>query len=174
MTRTLHICRQTSGRLAAVLAILVMTASAGDAASLIKQHNAWSSYSHPVRGGKVCFILSKPTSFEPQDRNHGEVFFMLAKSPDPEIGIEPRFSAGYLFKDDAKLLLDIDGKQFAMFTRGRDAWVDTRANDALVVEAMKAGSKMSISAESRRGTQTRYTYSLSGVTASLGDIDQCG
>ena len=38
---------------------------------------------------------------------------------------------------------------------------------------MKAGAKMSVGAVSRRGTQTNYEYSLSGVTASISDITEC-
>ena len=172
-------CRDVAGRLAAIAAVLGMLlgVAAGDeavSASLIKRNNAWSAYSEDAPGGKLCFILSSPTQQEPADRNHGEVFFMLARHPDPDIGVQPRFSAGYLFKDNTTLVLDIDGQRFTMFTRGRDAWVRTLGDDALVVEAMKAGQKMSISAESRRGTRTQYVYSLSGVTASLGAIANCG
>ena len=146
-------CRDVAGRLAAIAAVLglLLGVAAGDeavAASLIKRNNAWSAYSEDAPGGKLCFILSSPTQQEPADRNHGEVFFMLARHPDPDIGVQPRFSAGYLFKDNTTLVLDIDGQRFTMFTRGRDAWVRTLGDDALVVEAMKAGQKMSISAES--------------------------
>ena len=35
---------------------------------------------------------------------------------------------------------------------------------------MRTGKSMSLTAFSRRGTQTSYTYSLSGVTASLKDV----
>jgi hypothetical protein len=38
---------------------------------------------------------------------------------------------------------------------------------------MKSGKTMMLTAESRRGTQTRYGFSLSGISASLKDIANC-
>jgi hypothetical protein len=60
-----------------------------------------------------------------------------------------------------------------MFTRGDSAWLENPAEESAVVESMRTGKSMSVTAYSRRGTQTSYTYSLSGVTASLKDITAC-
>ena len=155
------------------LSVALTGAAFAQAATRIKQNNAWGSYSHDGSTGKICYILSMPTAKEPTDRDHGDVFFMLAQFPGQNIELEPQFKVGYAFKDNSKVILDIDGKKFSMFTRGQNAWMENPAEDALVVEAMKAGSKMSLTAQSRRGTQTHYVYSLSGVTASLGDIQSC-
>jgi Invasion associated locus B (IalB) protein len=143
------------------------------AATRIKQNNAWGSYSHDGDKGKVCYILSMPTDKEPNDRDHGDVFFMLAQHPGQNVSLEPQFKVGYSFKDNSKVTLEIDGKKFSMFTRGENAWMENPAEDTLVVEAMKAGREMSLTAQSQRGTQTHYVYSLSGVTASLTDIQNC-
>jgi hypothetical protein len=139
----------------------------------IKQNSAWGSYSHQGESGKTCYILSMPTEKLPADRDHGEVFFMLAQHPGQSATLEPQFTVGYAFKDDSRVTLEIDGKQFNMFTQGQNAWMENPAEESIVVEAMRAGTSMSLSGESRRGTQTRYTYSLSGVTASLSDIQEC-
>jgi len=80
---------------------------------------------------------------------------------------------GYPFKDDSKVVLDIDGKKFNMFTRGTNAWMENPAEETVVVKAMRAGRSMSISGQSRRGTVTKYAYSLSGVTASIKEIQNC-
>lgn len=139
----------------------------------IKQHNAWGAYSHSGGNGKVCYVLSVPTQKEPSDRDHGDVFFMLAKHPGQNVNLEPQFTVGYPFADNSKVTLNIDGKKFAMFTKGSNAWMENPAEEPAVVAAMRAGSKMSVSGQSRRGTQTSYSYSLSGVTASLKEIDNC-
>lgn len=139
----------------------------------IKQNNAWGSYSHQGSGGKTCYILSMPTEKLPSDRDHGDVFFMLAQHPGQATMLEPQFVVGYAFKDNSKVTLEIDGKKFSMFTRGNHAWMDNPAEEPMVVEAMRAGREMMLSGESRRGTQTTYRYSLSGVTASLQDISEC-
>jgi hypothetical protein len=147
--------------------------ASAQAPTRIKQNNAWGSYSHSGSSGKICYILSIPTEKLPADRDHGDVFFMLARHPGQAGGIEPQFTAGYAFKDNSKVILDIDGRKFTMFTQGDKAWLENPAEESAVVDAMRSGRAMSVTAESRRGTQTNYKYSLSGVTASLDDIKTC-
>ena len=156
------------------LAVFAFTVSAeAQAPKRIKQHNAWGAYSHTGEKGTVCYILSVPTEKEPSDRDHGDVFFMLSQHPGQNVALEPQFTVGYPFRDDSKVVLDIDGKKFSMFTKGSNAWMENPAEEPQVVNAMRAGRAMSISGESRRGTQTKYTYSLSGVTASIKEIQKC-
>jgi hypothetical protein len=147
--------------LAVAIAAVLSGPARAQAPTQIKQNSAWGSYSAQANGSKTCYILSMPTQKQPTDRDHGDVFFMLAQHPDEASSLEPQFTVGYPFKDDSKVILDIDGKKFSMFTRGQNAWLEN------------AGKEMSLQAQSRRGTQTSYTYSLSGVTASLKDIDGC-
>lgn len=139
----------------------------------IKQHNAWGAYSHASSSGKICYILSIPVKKEPGDRDHGDVFFMLSQHPGQSGTLEPQFTVGYPFKEDSKVTLTIDGKGFTMFTRGSNAWMENRAEEPQVITAMRAGKDMALSGFSRRGTNTKYTYSLSGVTASLKEIKTC-
>ena len=139
----------------------------------IEQHKAWGAYTYQGQTGKVCYVLSVPTDKKPADRDHGDVFFMLARHPGQANNLEPQFAVGYPFKENSQVNLNIDGKQFDMYTKGQNAWLANPAKETEVVAAMRAGRSMSLSAESRRGTQTSYTYSLSGVTASLREIDSC-
>lgn len=148
-------------------------AAQAQAPTRIKQHNAWGAYSHTTTAGKICYVLSIPTEKKPADRDHGDVFFMLAKHPGQASTIEPQFTVGYPFRDGSKVTLTIDGKNFAMFTKGDKAWMENPAEEPAVVAAMKAGRVMTVSGESRRGTVTSYSYSLSGVTASLDEIGNC-
>ncbi|MEM7214578.1 MAG: invasion associated locus B family protein [Pseudomonadota bacterium] len=160
----------------AVLAMLAISVSAfaqAQAPTRIKQHNAWGAYSHSGNTGKICYVLSLPTAKEPAERDHGDVFFMVAKHPGQNVNFEPQFTVGYPFADESKVILDIDGRKFSMFTKGSNAWMENPAEEPAVVAAMRRGSKMSLTGQSRRGTQTRYSYSLSGVTASLKDIEAC-
>ena len=52
-----------------------------------------------------------------------------------------------------------------MFTQGDSAWLVDKADEPKLLEAMKDGKAMVVSAQSRRGNPTTYNYSLSGVTA---------
>jgi hypothetical protein len=152
--------------------------AAAQAPTQIKQNSAWGSFSYQGSDGKVCYVLSIPTQKSPSEIggravDHGDVFFMLAQHPGQNVRLEPQFTAGYPFQENSKVVLDVDGKKFSMFTKGQNAWLENPAEEAAVVAAMKAGAKMSVAAASRRGTQTSYNYSLSGVTASISDISSC-
>ena len=155
------------------LILAIVSPAAAQAPTRIKQNSAWGSYSHQGNGGKTCYILSIPSQKLPADRDHGDVYFMLAQHPGQNVTLEPQFTVGYAFQDNSKVVLDIDGRKFSMFTQGNNAWMENPAEEPLVVEAMRKGKAMSLTAASRRGTQTQYTYSLSGVSASLSDIQNC-
>jgi len=154
-------------------ASLASVAMAQSAPQRIKNFQDWGAYSYTSAQGKGCYVLSVPSSKEPSDRDHGDVFFMLAQLPGNADRIEPQFIVGYPFKEASDVKLTIDGKIFDMFTQGNKAWLKNPAEEAAVVAAMRAGSQMSISGQSARGTQTNYGYSLRGVTASLNEIRSC-
>ncbi|MCU0790956.1 MAG: hypothetical protein MUE79_07890, partial [Nitratireductor sp.] len=63
---------------AAAAGILASGPALAQAPKLINKYEAWSSFSATVDGSKTCYILSVPTDKQPSDRDHGEVFFMLA------------------------------------------------------------------------------------------------
>lgn len=163
-----------AGALSAAISLSAMTTHAyAQSPTRIKQHKAWGAYSAQNADGKICYVLSVPTQKAPADRDHGDVFFMLARHPGQTNSLEPQFKVGYPFAEESRVTLNIDGKTFSMYTKGANAWMENPAEEATVVAAMRAGSNMSLEGKSRRGTVTSYTYSLSGVTASIKEIDGC-
>jgi hypothetical protein len=80
---------------------------------------------------------------------------------------------GYQLKEGSKVDVSIDGKGFTMFTKGNSAWAENAAKEPELVADMRAGTKMTVKAVSDRGTNTEYTYSLSGVTAALDKVKDC-
>jgi len=146
-------------------------AASAQTPALISQHNAWATYSYGGAKGKVCYALSKPTKLAPTDRNHGDVFFFVSNRPGENVDNEPSVIVGYSFREGSSVALDVDGKKFVMFTNKDGAWVRNAAEERQLVAAMKAGREMIVSGVSARGTQTTYTFSLSGVTAAIGAAD---
>ncbi|MEM9734951.1 MAG: invasion associated locus B family protein [Pseudomonadota bacterium] len=140
----------------------------------IKQHKAWGAYTYnDARAGKICYILSIPTAKEPTDRDHGDVFFLVSQKPDGSRKFEPQVEVGYPLKPQAAVTVTVDGKDFKMFSQGNNAWLEDVGQEPALVEAMRAGRSMKVSGQSSRGTQTSYTYSLSGVTAALNEVANC-
>ncbi|MBP0614926.1 invasion associated locus B family protein [Jiella mangrovi] len=158
---------------AAALLIWASAAVAAPTPSRMNTFNDWGTYSYSASGGKVCYILSTPKKLLPANVDHGDIFFLVSQKPGEGVSYEPQAVMGYELKEGSKVTIDIDGKKFLMFTKGNSAWMENAAEEPQLVAAMKAGRSLSISATSARGTNTNYTYSLSGVTAALNSIKSC-
>jgi hypothetical protein len=139
----------------------------------IGEFNDWGAFSYSSAGGKVCYALSVPTGKKPSNVDHGDNFFLVTQRAKQNVTYEPQFMAGYTLRESSKVTVTIDGQSFTFFTKDNSAWVENAAQEPALVSAMKAGSKMTVKAVSRRGTDTTYEYSLSGVTAALNAIESC-
>lgn len=139
----------------------------------IQQFKAWGAYSYKASGGTVCYVLSVPTAKEPSNVDHGDIFFIVSQRPGQNISYEPQAMMGYAMKADSKVNVTVDGKSFVMFTKDKAAWVENAAEEPALVAAMKGGSTMTVKATSGRGTNTSYSYSLSGISAALKQIESC-
>jgi hypothetical protein len=64
------------------------------------------------------------------------------------------------------------GAKFTMFTDQRSAWIENPSQEGELIEAMRKGNRMVVRGQSRRGTITTDTYSLSGITAALNAIQK--
>ena len=131
----------------------------------------WTTFVQNNPDGKLCFIAAQP-----QDKKYSQAvasrdpaFFMVTSIPAMGIRNEASTVIGYPFAPNSEVTVNIDGETFKMFTnesQGDTAWAVIEQQEALV-EAMKSGSTMTVQGQSRRGTISTDTYSLSGVTAAL-------
>ncbi|PTM96360.1 invasion associated locus B family protein [Mycoplana dimorpha] len=162
-------------KFATALTLVLATASVASAQSptRIQQFNAWGAYSYQATGGKVCYVLSIPKEKAPSSVDHGDIFFLVSQRPGQNISYEPQAMMGYPLKENSKVNVVVDGRTFVMFTKGNSAWVENAAEEPALVAAMKSGKDMSVQATSRRGTGTTYSYSLSGISAALKQIEGC-
>jgi Invasion associated locus B (IalB) protein len=77
------------------------------------------------------------------------------------------FTGGYPFAPKSNVRMEISGTKFDLFTDGEWAWPTSPEDDAKIIAAMKRGSEATLTARSKRGTQTKDKFSLSGFTAAL-------
>lgn len=142
-------------------------------ATKISQHSAWGTYSYQAQNGKVCYVLTVPTDKQPPNVDHGDMFFFVSQKPGQNVSYEPQFIAGYNLKESSKVTVSVGDQSFSMFTKGKSAWMENAAEEPQLITAMKKGSDMNITATSARGTQTKYVFSLKGITAALDSIATC-
>lgn len=139
----------------------------------IKQFDVWGAYSYKSGNGKVCYVLSVPTQMQPSSVNHGDNFFLVTQKPGQNVSFEPQFMAGYDLKTNSKVTVTIGSRSFNMFVNGKSGWMENAAEEPQLIAAMRGGADMVVKAQSQRGTNTSYTYSLKGITAALNAVQNC-
>jgi len=59
----------------------------------------------------------------------------------------------------------VGGRTFNLFTEGESAWTGSPSDDEAMIAALRGGSSAVVTGRSARGTTTKDTFSLSGITA---------
>ena len=155
-------------------ALVLLTASAAQAvtAKSLGQFSDWSAATYGQGDTQRCFIMSKPSTEEPSDLRHGEVFFFMQTS-DGDSDTESSFQTGYDFARNSIVTVTIGDDSFRMLTEGNNAWLDQLEREPALLAAMRAGSSMTLEARSARGNVTTYSFSLAGVTAASRMMQRC-
>jgi hypothetical protein len=96
----------------------------------------------------------------------GDILLFVTYRPGVAEG-EVSFSGGYPFASGSTVSLDIGGTAFELFTEGEWAWSGSKEDDAKIIAALKSGASAVLTGRSGRGTQTKDTFSLLGVSAAL-------
>jgi hypothetical protein len=161
---------------AAVAGILGACPSArGQAAKSLGTFDQWAAYSHGAPSALVCYVYGEPQKQEGNYARRGDTYVQVAHRPKDKVTNEVSVTAGYDYRKDAEVELDIDGTKFALFTADGAAWARDTKTEGAIVKAMMSGRQMVVKGTSARGTLTTDTYSLKGFTAAVHAIDAaCG
>jgi invasion protein IalB len=142
--------------------------------TLIGQYGDWGAYTASPKGGKVCFVLSKPktSKTEPAGRKRDPSYLFISTRPKENVKNEISVIIGYPFKSSADATAEIGTAKFAMYTQNDGAWIKNAAEEARMVDAMRKGADLTVKGTSGRGTQTTDQYSLKGLAQALDKIEQ--
>ena len=142
-------------------------APGGNSPRLLADSKDWKAVAAAVGSGKLCYALSKAQKMEPPSLNHGDVTFFVTSRTADNVRNEPSLQVGYPLKENAKVVVDIDGKKFGFFSKGDGAWLEQNSDFTPFMDALRKGTKLSIAATSGRGNPTSYVFSLSGISGAL-------
>ncbi|ODS01208.1 hypothetical protein AUC68_12650 [Methyloceanibacter methanicus] len=136
---------------------------------LLQKYSDWAAY---VSEGspKVCFAVSQPRKSLPRNVRRGPIYFYVSDYPGDKIAGEISVKMGYPFPPGGKVTVTIGKDSFELFTKDEGAFVEKPEDEAKIIEALKAGSAMSVKGRSARGTSTTDEYSLSGTSDALSRI----
>jgi hypothetical protein len=161
---------------AAVLwSVLPSGAAHAQAIERLGDFNDWSAFKYTEDGQPICFMASEPTKAEGNYTVRGDIHAMVTHRPDENRNDEVSIQAGYPYKENAPVEVQIGNLKVRLFTEAESAWAVDKETDKKLVQAMIKGNTMIVQGTSSRGTNTKDTYSLSGFTRAYQAISAaCG
>jgi invasion protein IalB len=124
----------------------------------------WDVFADKKSGASVCYIASVPTQASHKDKR-GDIYVLVTRRKDEGFKDVVSFHQGYPLDSAKDVQVSIGKRQFKLFGSGETAWAYETKDDVALVKMMKAGSTLKVSAFSKRGTNTKDTYSLKGISA---------
>jgi invasion protein IalB len=141
----------------------------------IGHYGAWHALTFAEGDNTGCYIFSEPTQMEGKYSSRGKVYALVTHRPSSKQLNVITIVAGYDYKPDSEVVVEIGEETFKLFTDKGTAWTPTSDSDQKLVDAMKNGADMKVHGVSSRDTETVDTYSLQGFTKAYTAInDACG
>jgi Invasion associated locus B (IalB) protein len=142
--------------------------------TLLGQFGEWGAYTASPGGKKLCFAIAKPTSAEtnPPNRPRNPVYMFISTRPADKVANEVSIIAGYPFKPGTEASAALGSTTYALYTQQDGAWIKNAAEEAQMVDAMRAGQTAVVKGTSAKGTQSTDTYSLKGLSQALDRVGQ--
>ncbi|WP_304616102.1 invasion associated locus B family protein [Paracoccus sp. (in: a-proteobacteria)] len=143
------------------------TAMAQESTNVVATEGDWTVFA--ADNPRECWAVSPPRSTintrngQPAEVTRGDIRLYIAYRPGQNG--EVSFTGGYPFAPDSTVEVDVGGRKFNLFTEGDSAWTGSPSDDEALVAALRAGSSAVVTGRSARGTTTKDTFSLAGVTA---------
>jgi len=149
-------------------------AAGGAQPTLLGQFGEWGAYTASPGGKKVCFALAKPTSSEtvPANRPRNPAYMFVSTRPADKVTNELSLTIGYAFRASSEATAEIGSTTFALSTQQDGAWIKNGAEQAHMVDAMRAGQSVVVKGVSGHGTKSTDTFSLKGFSQAIDRADQ--
>jgi invasion protein IalB len=160
---------------AAAAAALSVFASAAAFAEpeQIATYSDWMVFTFDTDSGdRICYAVTEPQDVSPTSANHGDVFFSVASWQSGSANNQPSFMAGYQLQNGSEPTVRIGSDRWEMFSDAREAFVENPRQEQRLIDAMRRGREMRVSATSSRSTSTNYTFSLLGISKALERVEE--
>jgi len=144
-------------------------AVAGGQAKLLGQYGDWGAYTAVPGGKKICFAIAKPTGSAtvPPGRPRNPSYIFIATRPADKVTNEVSVVIGYPFKPGSEASAEVGSTNFALYTQQDGAWIKNAAEEAHMIDAMRAGQSVVVKGASAKGTQSTDTFTLKGLSQAL-------
>lgn len=132
----------------------------------------WRVFSRGDGANRICYAQSTPRQSNPENADHGDVFFLVASWANRDADEQPSFLAGRMLQPDSPPEVRVGSDRYRLFVSEREGFVESAEDESALVADMRRGSTMRVEATQADGTLVAYEFSLAGVTAALRRADQ--
>ncbi len=160
-----------AGFIATAALLTIGSQARADEPKLLGEHGSWKTYSFTEKDSKTCYALAQPSNSLPKNVRRDPIYLLVTNKQKPRAFNEISVITGYPYKKNSTTSANIGGAKFNMYTNADGAWVDGAPLQKRMIASMKNGNNIIVKGTSSRGTLTTDTYSLSGFTAALTQIN---
>ena len=129
----------------------------------IGKYKSWEAFTYNGSNGKICFAQTIPLDRAPKNlkRDPSRLFVTFRKNE--KIKNELSVTSGHMYKKSS--VIAKSGKnEFLFFSQGNFAWLIDGEEAFNLIKTMKRASKLSLTARTSTGTETKDMYSMMGFT----------
>ena len=129
----------------------------------IGKYKSWEAFTYNDSKGKICFAQTIPLDRAPKNlkRDPSRLFVTFRKNE--KIKNELIVTSGHMYKKSS--VIAKSGKnEFLFFSQGNFAWLIDGEEEFNLIKTMKRASKLSVTARTSTGTETKDMYSMMGFT----------
>ena len=153
---------------------ILLAPSLGRAQTLIKSFGDWSAFHDGNGKNKICYIASVPKKEKGKYTSRGNTYILVTHRPIEKKRDIFEMRAGYIFRKDSQVTLNIDGQLTKLYTDRGSAWAEDKL-EPKIIKMMIRGKSMTMLGFSTRGTKIEDIYSLAGFTSAYQVITKtCG
>ena len=159
----------------AKFAVLLAAAACGGAAQAegvakVNTFGDWSLYADDKKPHQFCFVASEPKSSEPADTAREPAHIYISAWPKDGVKTEVSVLLGFPPKKSTEITATVAPAGFKLFANDDRAFVQDPTQELKLVDAMKKGTKLSISATTQTGVAVSDSYSLSGLGQAMSEL----
>ncbi|MGE0698469.1 MAG: invasion associated locus B family protein [Hyphomicrobiaceae bacterium] len=140
------------------------------AAEMTGSNGDWRTYRHGAGDDLMCFAVTKASDASGGDRESRKPHVYVTAWPKAGIKGEVSVLIGQPLRKGAEITIGIGDNSFTLFADGDRAYVGDTGEETRLLEAMRRGKTMTVTASTADGNSVKDVYSLSGVTASVQSI----
>lgn len=155
-----------------IASLLAAPAALAQNASNLGTFKFWTAWKSSDTNGVICYVSSQPQDAQPTNVNRDPIHFLIIHRKGLGTRNEVQTLVGYPLQSGSTPNVVVDGRSYSMVIEGSAAWLASAGDEGGFVDGMKRGTEMVVRGTSQRGTNTIDTYSLSGVTAAMAEIDK--